>query len=154
MKFILPALLILSFSAHALLGGTAAEIEKDLPQLGHRQVAVQAASTSCYSVKQIEGDGVSLKEYVNTSTDSVFMIRMNSRAPLSFKPLMRSADFEEYRQASTARSVQKFSRNHRNLTTETARLKVHLDDRQVFHRSLMILKPSVPSCVANPESLQ
>jgi Protein of unknown function (DUF2844) len=149
-KYILLALLGLSMNAHAVLGGKTAEIEKDLPHIANRSTSIH--SETCYQVKEILGDGVGVKQYINTATDTVFMVRSTSRVMMPIQPLMNSDTFTEYHSAQN-HNVQKLTRNHKNVNTETDRLKVLIDDRQLVHRSILILKPSVPGCVANAEAL-
>ena len=151
MKIILSiAVLGFSMSAHALLGGKSADADRDYPLVGHRKVIVQQPS-SCYLIKQISGDGVSLKEYVDKANDTVFMIRSNSRVMMPLQPLMSESDFAEFRQVAGA--PHSLSRNHRNRLAESTRLKVFVDNRQTAYRTFMILKQSVPSCAGNPEAL-
>jgi hypothetical protein len=151
MKIILATLLGFSISAHALLGGKSADADKDFLQMGHRKVTVTGGQANCYSVKQISGDGQSLKEYVDKATDTVFMVRTTSRVMVPLQPLMSPSDFAEFRQASGPPRT--LSRNHKNRVSESARLKVLVDDRNMVYRSVMILKPSVPTCVSQPEAL-
>jgi len=153
MKFSLPFILIFAFNAFATLGGKTADAEKDLPLLSHRKLTHIEDPAGCYLVKQINSDGISVKQYINKSTDTVFMVRINSRVMMAIQPLMKAEDFEEYQQAKDRRHVNTLNRRHKSASTETSRLRVMIDDTPMIHRSLMVLKSHVPNCVANLEAL-
>jgi hypothetical protein len=110
--------------------------------------------SNCYSVIHVDAEGRHLSEYVNKSTDKVFMISAVSRMRLNTNQLMSSSDFSEIQSAKkTVHAAASKTHSHQSIGAETARLKLRTSQIGGVHRSLILLKTAVPSCVSNPESL-
>lgn len=147
--------LILGSIGHAELGERSSTATHDLETLHARTSSSTSTQPNCYSVTEIEGDGVYAKEFINSATDAVFMIRTQSRTFLNLQQLMGANNFAEYQKAqnSTAYQHHSISKQSKLVTGETPRLKIRVERARTVHKATLLQVSAVPDCVSNPEAL-
>ena len=155
MKFISSLLLLLNlvlvFPSHAILGEKSTSVDTDRLQLKASSVQTEQKS-SCYSIKILELDGAHVKEYINNSTDNVFMISSIGHKSPNLKQLMGENNFDEFQKGRDV-SNKSSQRNLKKVGVNTNRLRVGINRQGRMHRSFMIMKKDIPTCVANPEDI-
>lgn len=147
---ILSLIILFVTQAQAGLGEKSQFIEKERVRFNGKMKMRPLPIESCYSVKEIESEGVHITEYINNATDTVFMVFSMSRYMVDNQKFLSTDLVSEYESVPTK---QLFSRHVSKVSGESAKISYRTEKAGGVHRSLIILKSSVPSCVSNPESL-
>jgi Protein of unknown function (DUF2844) len=137
--------------AWAKLGDKTADTMNDKSVINAKSVTTNDTS-ACYKVVNMDSDGQHIKEFVNKSSDTVFMVATVGRLRTPNRQLMSESDFKEFQ--SSVRPIKRtVSHRSHDIVVETANLKVRTSRANMIYRSVLIKKNATPSCVSNAESL-